>query len=484
MNKTLRQVVEHAADLIVSISEDDFNYDALVTGLTADSREIISGSLFLAIVGNAVDGHHFIDEAHRKGALLSIGEKKGEWKGYVQVASTLRFAERISAFIYDNPTNNLHLFGITGTNGKTTTAYMLEKILTPDLPVGVTGTVGYRFGTQELDAPNTTPFIWKWYEVLHQMVAWGAKGVISEVSSHALDQRRIAGTEFDVVLFTNLSQDHLDYHKTIEAYSDAKKLLFSRHAKKDALFVCNVDDIYGQTLSEEFSSKKMMTYAIDHAADLSAQIINERADGIIVRVTYEEKTEEFLLPFRAKFNVSNALAAAAAASRIVNPFVGFKRLTESFSLAGRLEKVGARGHVFVDYAHTPDALLRVTTALKQGVGNGRLLVVFGAGGDRDRGKREKMGEVVAQIADHAIVTSDNPRTENPSAIIEDIIVNMDGSLYTVIEDRAEAIRFALTIATDDDTVLIAGKGHEEYQIIGRKKSFFSDKEIVLKYFNT
>ena len=484
MNKTLRQVVEHAADLIVSMSEDVGNYDASVTGLTADSREVTEGSLFLAIAGNASDGHDFIDEAHRKGALFSIGEKEGEWKGYIRVASVLRFAERVAAYIYGNPTDNLHLFGITGTNGKTTTAYMLEKILTPDLPVGVTGTVGYRFKTRELDAPNTTPFIWKWYEVLHQMVEWGAKGVVSEVSSHALDQRRIAGTEFDAVLFTNLSQDHLDYHKTIEAYSDAKRLLFSRHAKKDALFVCNGDDIFGRELSFEFASKMVMTYAIDNPADLTAQIIDESVDGIKVRVKYEDKSEDFSLPFRAKFNVSNALAAAAMASRIVHPFVAFSRLSESFSLAGRLEKIGTRGHVFVDYAHTPDALSRVTTALKQGCGSGRLVVVFGAGGDRDRGKRAKMGEVVAQIADHAIITSDNPRTEEPSAIIDDIIVNMDGSLYTVIEDRAEAIRFALTIAKDEDTVLIAGKGHEEYQIIGRKKSFFSDKEIVLKYFNT
>ncbi|MCK5807880.1 UDP-N-acetylmuramoyl-L-alanyl-D-glutamate--2,6-diaminopimelate ligase [bacterium] len=476
------QIIELTSELIVSSSLENIENQSVIA-ITADSRELFSGAIFLAIAGEKVDGHTFIEKAAKKGAVFSVGEKEGQWQNYLQVSSAVEFAKRVSARIYGLPQNALSLFGITGTNGKTTTAYMLEKILFPDLPVGVTGTVGYRFGDHTIEAPNTTPFVWKWYEVLATMKKWGAKGIISEVSSHALEQGRIEGSAFDVTLFTNLTQDHLDYHKSLEAYGDAKKLLFTHYAKEGACHCINVDDSFGQKLAEEIDSSKIVRFGIENDADISARIIDEMSDKMRVVVTYKEEEKSFTLPFRADFNLLNALGAAAAASHIVHPFVAFERLSESFSLEGRLERVGNIGHVFVDYAHTPDALFRVLTALRQGCGSGRLIVVFGAGGDRDRGKRSEMGRIAAELSDHAIVTSDNPRTENPYDIISEITISMDSSLYTIIENREEAIVFALTIASPQDTVLIAGKGHEQYQIIGKEKLFFSDKEIVLQYNN-
>ncbi len=467
----------------LSLPDTFSSVSARVVHVTADSREVVPGTLFLAIRGSRLNGYDYINDAVARGAVCVVGEESFTHPLFVRVPSLFRFAEAVSAAIYDHPENSLFLTGITGTNGKTTTAHMVEKIVSSNTPIAVTGTVGYRFGSQRIAAPNTTPFIWKWYEILRFFVDNGAQAVVSEVSSHALEQNRIAGTKFDAALITNLTQDHLDYHQTMERYGAAKARLFSHFTKQGGTMAFNGDDPFCRTLFDRFSGENRVLFGMCADADIRGEVVEESLSGMKVRLFFAGSDRQFFLPMRGVFNLMNALGAAAVVSDRINPFDAFNRLEEGVSLAGRLERVGTKGFIYVDYAHTPDALERVLTALRSSVPKtGKLIVVFGAGGERDREKRPKMGAIAALLADYTVVTTDNPRGEKPSVIIDDILSGVsDNTHVTVIENREEAIVYAMRLLGKDDTLLIAGKGHEEYQIIGTEIIPFSDREVVLSH---
>ncbi len=453
----------------------------VVKKLSVDSREVDDKTVFFCLKGEKADGHSYIDRSIKKGVAVIVGEKDLKIDNYIKVGSTRKTLEAISSSFYGDPQNFLKMIGITGTNGKTTVSYMIENGLKEITPTAVIGTLGYKIEDKTVYVPNTTPFIWKWYELLSEIREHNVKTVVAEISSHGLDQDRIKGTLFDVAVFTNLSRDHLDYHKDEESYYQAKKKLFTCYLKKEGRAVINIDTPYGSRLFNELPCEmdKKSVSLKDKNSALYVEIISESPTGTFVNFNYKGEAAKGHVSMIGRFNVYNAACAVMA----VEKFAGFKKAVENVCVktvvSGRMEMVGGKP-VFIDYAHTPDALCNILSSVKKSAEKGRIIVVFGAGGDRDKGKRKEMGKIVSEMADIAIVTDDNPRTENPQDIVKEIV---DGFLKNecqkvVIHDRRKAIRHAVKLMKEDDIVIIAGKGAEDYQIVGTEKQRFSDKEEV------
>jgi len=347
---------------------------------------------------------------------------------------------------------------------------------------GLIGTSGYRWNGRTVPAENTTPFPWTWYRTLAAMRRDGVRFVVAEVSSHALDQHRIAGTQFDVGVFTNFTRDHLDYHGTEEAYLAAKKRLFEEYLRADGNAVVNLDDAKGCEIAAMVRHRcRLLTFSLsDQSADLWVKEAVPREAGYALTLSYHGEEIAATTALSGRFNLSNLLAALLASAPWVGPSHAAHAAAD-LTVPGRMERVGTRGRLFVDYAHTPDALENVLITAKEMAGERRLIVVCGAGGDRDKGKRPLMGAVAARYADLLIVTSDNPRTEDPLAIIAEILSGIPAGVpHESVPDRAAAIRRAVEEAGEDDVVIVAGKGAEDYQLIGTEKRPFSDREEILK----
>ena len=454
-----------------------------ISDIVVDSRRAAPGTVFFAVPGTRFDGHDFVGQALAGGAAAAFGVRPLTVSGYVRVTDIWKVLRVLAPALYGDPQEQLSLIGVTGTNGKTTVTYLLERMLASVAPTGRIGTLGYRWGDIEVAAENTTPFPWVWYRTLAAMRRDGVRFVASEVSSHALDQGRIAGTRFDAAIFTNFTRDHLDYHKSEDAYFAAKRRLFDDYLRDGGLVVLNLDDPKGRELRALIGgARPVATFSIDdRSADLWVKRMTVRGAGYDLTLSHRGADIAARLDLPGRFNVSNLLGALLA----VSPWMAVARaasLAAGVTVPGRMERVGRRGRIFVDYAHSPDALEKVLAAAKDFCGAGRLIVVFGAGGDRDRGKRPLMGAVAARYADTVIVTSDNPRTEEPGAIIADIaagIERTDG--VEVVPDRSAAIARAIELMREEDVVVVAGKGAEDYQIVGTEKRHFSDHEEIRRY---
>jgi UDP-N-acetylmuramoyl-L-alanyl-D-glutamate--2,6-diaminopimelate ligase len=477
--------------------------DLEIQGLYYDSRMVQPGGLFFALKGAVADGHRFIATAIERGAVVVIAENTDlvpEGFPCVQVKDSRLAMARIASVFYGSPTAKVPLIGITGTNGKTTTSYLVEGIMVAaGIPAAVLGTVSYRLGDMEFPSSHTTPESIDLQCVMSRLVETGAAGIVMEVSSHALDQRRVDGCQFDVGVFTNLTRDHLDYHGTMEQYLEAKLRLFRELLKPTAdrpepTAVVNLDDEYGALVARE-AACQVLTYGVSCSGDVKAVNVRSSISGITGDLVTPAGTISFSSGLVGRFNLSNILAAVSVGHALGLPPETIRSGIKGHrTVPGRLERV-ENNHgisVFVDYAHTGDALENVLQTLSE-LKSGRIITLFGCGGDRDRGKRPIMGEIAGRISDLAILTSDNPRTENPDAIIAEVREGMlplgireyDHSVLTggtqekgfvVVPDRREAIRIAISLARPGDIVLLAGKGHEDYQIIGTAKYHFDDRE--------
>lgn len=467
----------------------DFNLE--IQGVSADSREVCQGFLYVALRGAVNDGHSFIKSAVENGAIAVVVEQAHSVPQFLEDTITVLQVEdskkafgHISSLFYGEPSKKLKLAGITGTNGKTTTSYLLEAFVKAEGALaGVIGTVNYRYAGKIYDAPNTTPGADRLQNMMAHMVEEGVTHCIMEVSSHALDQSRVAGCHFDTVVFTNLTLDHLDYHRTMEEYGKSKERLFLE-GNEDKVAIINIDDAAGARLYEK--TKKAISYGFSEG-DITPLEMEEEEDGmtgVLASPVGEIQLESRLI---GRYNLYNIMAATGAAIAFgISKDAIEKGIRDFEKTPGRLERVelpasfeGMR--VFVDYAHTPDALKRVIKALRRTT-KGRLITLFGCGGDRDKGKRPLMGKISAQGSDFTIITSDNPRSEDPLQIIGEIEKGLteegleEGSNYTVFADRREAIRKGAQMMAKGDTFLLAGKGHEDYQVLGSGKIHFDDRE--------
>ena len=463
-----------------------------LSALTEDSRQVITNACYIALEGTHIDGHDFIAQAIEKGASVIIAQNPAPQNlspeiTWVQFKDTNKALPVLARTWYHNPSTKLKVVGVTGTNGKTTTTYVIHALMERVWHrAGLIGTIEFNDGLRTEPATHTTPGSLKVNELLEKMVKNDCRGVAMEVSSHALSQNRIDDIAFDVALFTNFTQDHLDYHKTMEEYFLAKKSFFERlvelkknHITKKPVAIFNVDSQTGFALSEEFCSKlNVITYGLSAKAQMRAIPRIMTLVGSEFEVHYKNKAYRVKTPLVGQFNLLNALAGLATAVALGIPLrEAVAALAELPQVPGRLELLRSPHniHGFVDYAHTPDALENVCKTLKELHSSGRLIVVFGCGGDRDAQKRPLMGEMVEKYADIAIVTSDNPRSENPEAIIKDILPGLREGMYRITPDRKEAIRFAVEIAKPGDCILVAGKGHEDYQELATGKIPFNDK---------
>lgn len=455
--------------------------DALIRDITDDSRMVSAGTIFCAWRGTARDSHDFVVAAARKGAVAAIVERIVIDAGIPQlvVRDGRRAAAVAASLVYGSPETKLTITGVTGTNGKTTTAWIMRHLLSARYSAALIGTLGIFLpdGRPLMAESLTTPGPVELARVLSALVGRDVTAIAMEVSSHALDQGRVAALRFDAAVFTNLTRDHLDYHGTFEAYRDAKRK-FTDLVSTDGSVVINVDDPAWEGLEQRAPNAIRFTIA-GHEAELRATNVRINSDGTQFTMTSADAQAHVALPLVGDYNVQNALGAAGACLSLGYPLDEIAALLNTLpQVPGRLEKVHTDGFtVLRDYAHTPDALERVLTTLRP-VTPGRLIVLFGAGGDRDRGKRSEMGAIAQRLADVAIVTSDNPRNENPEAIIDEITAGMRSGEYARIANRKEAIAAALEMARPGDVVLLAGKGHETYQIIGSQRIDFDERLIV------
>lgn len=468
------------------------NVDVDISKIENDSRKISKGDMFIAIQGFSVDGHCYIDDAIQRGAACIIVEKdmktiESKDITIIKVKDTYRALARFSSIFYGKPSEELNVIGVTGTNGKTSTTYLIKRIFDEDgRTTSVMGTLGAVINGERIENKNTTPESLVIQKQLRKMLDKGSKYCVMEVSSHALDLKRVEYINFQVGIFTNLTKDHLDFHKTMENYYKSKLKLFNRTNKCN---IINIDDEYGKKMLKEIHNKvPILTYGINEKCHVYATDINYHTMGVDFIMNTPEGTIPIKMKLLGKFNVYNALAAASCAISYGISLPVIKKGIESISrINGRFDviHVDSRGfNVIIDYAHTPDGLDKVLTTI-DGFAQGRKIVVFGAGGNRDREKRPIMGEIAAKHADICVVTSDNPRYEDPDKIIEDILVGVrkGKAKYIAITDRKEAIKYALQIAKPKDTILLAGKGHETYIIIKDKVIPFDEKKIVMDIIN-
>lgn len=455
--------------------------EGTIRGVAHDSRKVQPGDLFVAWVGMESDGHQFAPDAARAGAVALVVEGQLPALDLPQLVVTdgRRAAAIAADLFYGSPWSRMTLVAVTGTNGKTTTVAIARHLLGalgPSASLGTLGLVGpdgrVRPGTEELTTPGPVEFS-RW---LAELADQGVVAVALEASSHALAQHRVDGARFDVAVYTNLSRDHLDYHGSFEAYFAAKARLVEL-LKAEAVLVVNAEDPAWARLPT--GGRRVLRFSTDGRGDVHAAGVEAREGGTAFVLHAGPEAVDVSLPLVGRYNVENAVAAASAALACGVPLREIApRLASVEQVPGRLERVSDEPcPVFIDFAHTPAALERALGALRP-LARGRLIVVFGAGGDRDRGKRPEMGRVVSRLADLAIVTSDNPRTEDPDRIIDDILLGIEGARYQRIKDRRAAIGRALELARPGDVVLLAGKGHERYQILGRHKVPFDEREIV------
>ncbi len=476
-----------AQTLEASLSGDG---STAISDITHDSRQAKNGSLFVAIRGLTMDGHRFVDDVMRRGAAGIISELtppdgfEGVW---IEVSDARKALAKAAASVHDDPSSDLKLVGITGTNGKTTTTYLVLALAeaNDETPAMLT-TVEYRIGTESQPAVRTTPEASDTQRFLRDAVTKGCDMAVMETSSQAIHLRRCDWLNFSVAIFTNLTRDHLDYHQTMENYFDAKKELFDgRLGKAPAASAINIDDQWGVKLADELKEKgqKVVTFAQNTDADLTAENIEV---SLITGTSFLLKTpvgdRQIVSPLVGKPHVYNMLSASAAALELGYDLDKIARGLETcVGAPGRFERVTHDGDfaVVVDYAHSDDALLNTLKTARE-LTQGRIITVFGCGGDRDKTKRKPMGEVAGLNSDVVIVTSDNPRTEDPLNIISEIEVGLKETdcPYLVNSDRREAIHQAISKARTNDVVIIAGKGHENYQIIGSEKFHFDDREIA------
>jgi UDP-N-acetylmuramoyl-L-alanyl-D-glutamate--2,6-diaminopimelate ligase len=464
--------------------------DVDITSLCYDSRQARAGALFVAMRGEHTDGHTYVQAALDRGAAAIVVERwpemnVGETPCILVDDSRVALAA-LAAFFYQQPSLRLKLAGVTGTNGKTTTTYLLKHICDRAvLRCGLIGTVRYEIADEVLPSPHTTPESLELEELLARMRDAGCKAAVMEVSSHALAQKRVLGVEFDVAVFTNLTQDHLDFHGDLQSYFETKASLFTQllpaQLKKRAIAVINSDDRYGVELCSRLSkTTRLITYGVGNRADFRASNLKTELAGTSYQLDAQDRSFLVRLPLIGKFNVYNSLAALAAATALGVPLrAAVLALATAPAVRGRLELVPAKRNyqVYVDYAHTDDALHNVLRTLRE-LNPHRLIVVFGCGGDRDRAKRPLMGRAAEEWSDHAIITSDNPRTEDPAAITRDIEKGFQNQKYEVIVDRREAIERAIGLAGARDIVLIAGKGHEDYQQFASVTLPFDDVQVA------
>ncbi len=459
------------------------NEEVKISGITFDSREVKAGYLFICISGFKADGHDFAQEAIDKGAVALLAEHEIDGVGAttVIVENTRHETPALAANFYEHPHKKLKVIGITGTNGKTTTTYLVKAILEhTGKKVGLIGTNQNLIGSTVLPSHHTTPDFIELMALLAKMVEEEAEYVVMEVSSHSLALDRVSACEFDVGAFTNITQDHLDFHKTMENYLEAKSKLFNL-CQMGAI---NNDSDAANYLIEKASCRKVLTYGKDNPSDIKADNVEYRGDGISFDLSYNGETVKINLGIPGEFSVYNALTAISCCIclGVTLPDIA-DGLAEAEGVKGRIEvvKIDKEYTVIIDYAHTPDGLLNIINAIR-GFAKGRIITLFGCGGDRDKTKRPIMGKVAGELSDFCVVTSDNPRSEAPGDIINDILpgVKATGCDYAVVENRFDAIEYALDHAKKDDIILLAGKGHETYQILKDRTIVFDEREIVLK----
>ena len=466
----LRQLIQ---DLPGATVEGSLDRD--VAGITYDSRRVTPGMVFVAIPGQHVDGHEFIGTAVERGASAVICERSRLVPGRVtkiQVTDVREAMACAARSYYQHPSSKLKVIGVTGTNGKTTVAFMIKAVLeAAEIKTGLMGTVRYEIGDRVIPAQRTTPESIEVQQMMAQMLKADCQACVMEVSSHALDQKRVYGVEFDVGIFTNLTRDHLDYHGTMENYFASKKKLFSSLTEggKRAASVINIDDTYGARLADETKGLEVqLTYGFAEKSRLRATKIELNAEGSRFVIEAPERKFAVRLPLIGRHNIYNALAAVGACLALKIDVVKIQAALNSLPpVPGRLEIVSAGQPfgVFVDYAHTDDALKNVLTTLRE-ITKGRVLLAFGCGGNRDAGKRAKMGRVAAELADYSIITSDNPRKEEPATIaaqVEEGFKSVRADACEIELDRGRAIQQIIARSQPGDSVLIAGKGHETYQ---------------------
>ncbi|NOT22066.1 MAG: UDP-N-acetylmuramoyl-L-alanyl-D-glutamate--2,6-diaminopimelate ligase [Nitrospiraceae bacterium] len=476
----------------VEVLEERGDGNRLVQRITDDSRAVTDGSLFVAVKGERVDGHEFIEQAVKAGAVAVVAQESlaTGLPSFIRVADSRKALGLLGSRFHGDPSSHLKMIGVTGTNGKTTTTYLCKALLEGvGRQVGLIGTVGYQIGQETLPASHTTPGALDLQELLAKMVESRLTDAVMEVSSHALALDRTSGCEYDVAVFTNLTQDHLDFHRTMDEYFEAKLRLFtglSGGQKIAKRAIVNMDDPRGNAIRAA-CSVPVWGYAIQNQADLRAERVQLSLTGTTFTAATPAGT--FLVESRlvGEHNVYNLLGAIGVALHEGATSDQICRATAHIAnVPGRFERVssGQDFTVVVDYAHTEDALLRLLTAAQE-LKTGRIITVFGCGGDRDRGKRPKMGRAAVEYSDVVVLTSDNPRTEDPMAILREVEVGVRDALarrrhvqYHLVSDRREAIGAAIREAHRGDMVLIAGKGHEDYQIIGTKKFHFDDREVA------
>ena len=450
-----------------------------ISGLTCDSSQVKEGYVFVCIKGERFDGHLFAHDAIKLGASVIVTERDLSLENQVIVEDTRAAFAVMSANWFGNPAKKLKLVGVTGTNGKTSVTYMLKQILeSTGAKVGLVGTIQNMIGDEVLATKNTTPSSYELNSLSSLMVKAGCEYAVMEVSSHALDQKRVYNLEFDAAIFTNLTQDHLDYHKTMENYLEAKRKLFTM-AK---CAILNFDDEACSKFADGLECDVITYSAESDNATFTAKNISYKSDGVDYELVGYNAIARMKMSTGGKFTVYNSMAAALAAKVLgVELMASSLALRNLSGVKGRAENVpNDKGFtIIIDYAHTPDGLINILNTFKECPKN-RLTVVFGCGGDRDKTKRPIMGSIAAKLADNVIVTSDNPRTENPTEIINDILVGMANTKtpYTVIENRVEAIKYAVANAKKDDIIVLAGKGHETYQILNTGTIHLDEREVV------
>ena len=455
-----------------------------VTGVCYDSRAVQPGQMFVAVRGLAVDGHKFIPMAQEKGATVVLCEKKPASGAYVRVEDTRAALALAAANWYGRPADSMTMIGVTGTNGKTSITYLLKTVLEKTLgaKVGLIGTIQNMIGGEVMETERTTPESLELQELFAKMRDAGCTHVVMEVSSHALTLERVAGVHFAVGVFTNLTEDHLDFHKTMLDYCDAKAKLFT----VCDVGVLNLDDLYCDRIRRQATCKILTYSAKDNAADLVAKNIRLYPDRVETDVVTGNEISRLELKIPGAFSVYNALAVTQAAMALgISLPNAAAALRQARGVKGRAEVVPTPGKdytVIIDYSHTPDSLENILQTVN-GFCRGRTIAVFGCGGDRDPFKRPVMGRIAAENADYSVVTSDNPRTEDPHEIIRQIVEGMHDAAghYKVIENREEAIHWAMDHAKKDDVIVLCGKGHETYQEINHQKRHLDEREVVAEY---
>ena len=468
----------------ISVLESNADMEMDIESVAYDSRKVTPGSLFVAITGFASDGNRFIPMALEKGAKVVVTAKKPEGEiPYVLVGSDRLALALLGVNFYGNPAQSMTMIGLTGTNGKTSSTLLLKHILetVKGAKVGLIGTMENRIGDVVIPTERTTPESFDLQGLFAQMRDAGCTHMVMEVSSHALTLERVGGVHYDVAAFTNLTEDHLDFHGTMENYCDAKAELFARCGKA----VANCDDPWFDRVTAKAACPVLKT-SVAGTGDLCAKNVEMLSDGISFTAVYGEESAQVRLPIPGKFTVYNVLTVMGIALQLgISLADAAKALETAQGVKGRVEVVPTPGKpytVLIDYAHTPDGLENVLSSVKDFC-KGRLIAVFGCGGDRDRTKRPIMGKIGAELADLAIITSDNPRTEVPMDIIKDIVAGLSETTknYEVIENRVEAIHHAMDIAQKDDIIVLAGKGHETYQEICGVKHHLDEREVVAAY---